>query len=170
MPEIVSVEITNKYINIHTNISYPVQPPQARLPQAPQESLSKREFRLSLEKCWEDKEVLNLYNKFEKKVFGITHTMNELLDFLGDGFLEQDDDNHLGTFWLKWYIDEKLVAVSVLDIYPSVLVGFRQSFDHSIIRSFDHSENHSIIRSFDHSIIRSFDHSPLVLRLLLLRP
>ena len=70
----------------------------------------------------EDEEVFNLYALYQKEIFHENPTMESFMDFLGDGFLTQDDDHKLGTYWLKWYIDGELVAVSVLDMYPSILV------------------------------------------------
>ena len=72
-------------------------------------------------------EMFNLYKEFQRDEF---NEKDDELDydsfslFLGASNMEQDSEHKLGTFWWNWFIDEELIACSVLDILPSTIVVF----------------------------------------------
>ena len=72
-------------------------------------------------------EMFNLYKEFQKDEFNENEDemeYNSFSFFLGESRMEQDNDNKLGTFWWNWYIDDELIACSVLDILPSTIVRY----------------------------------------------
>lgn len=119
-----SVSIENKHINFITdNIPAPHQ-------HAPTTNVTyqKRTCRFELKRPnREDKEAYELYSRFEENTFHHSTTPESFFSFLGDSTLHAEEN--MGTFWLKWYIDDKLIAVSVLDILPSTVVGFYKESD-----------------------------------------
>ncbi len=112
-----SISIENKHINFITNTA---PSPRQHAPNATP-ILQKRTLRLELTKPSRgDTEAFDLYRRYEENTFHKSSTPKGFFSFLGDSTLHAVED--MGTFWLKWYIDEKLVAVSVLDILPHTVV------------------------------------------------
>lgn len=112
-----SISIENKHINFITNTA--PSPRQHAATATP--VLQKRTLRLELTNpSRRDTEAFDLYRRYEENTFHKSSTPKGFFSFLGDSTLHAVED--MGTFWLKWYIDEKLVAVSVLDILPHTVV------------------------------------------------
>lgn len=73
-----------------------------------------------------DDGVFELYAEFQRDAFQDTDCTREgFMSFLGESSMEQS--RSLGTFWWKWYVDEELVAVSVLDILPTCVVTMERA-------------------------------------------
>ena len=127
---ITSVTIDNHFINYHTNI--PVSPRVSKPTSTPISSTSTsftpkpRSFRMEMVPATEEhaEDVFELYKEFERDQFNEEdNSFDGFFRFLGGDGLEIDEENKLGTFWWKWYVDEELIAVSVLDILPDIIVS-----------------------------------------------
>ena len=72
-----------------------------------------------------DSEVWALYNRYQKSTFGSDAVSEEeFLGFLGASNMRQSSEE--GTFWWKWFVDDRLIAVSVLDVLPETIVASRE--------------------------------------------
>lgn len=72
-----------------------------------------------------DDGVFELYEEFQRDAFQDTDCTREgFMSFLGESSMEQSSS--LGTFWWKWYVDDELIAVSVLDILPTCVVAMER--------------------------------------------
>ena len=128
--EITSVTIDNHFINYHTNI--PAVPKSDKPSSTPTPSTSSssapkpRSFRMELVPATKENgaDVFELYQEFERDQFAREeNSFDHFFNFLGGNGLVLDMKNKLGIFWWKWYIDDELIAVSVLDILPDVIVS-----------------------------------------------
>ena len=73
-----------------------------------------------------DDGVFALYTEFQREAFQDTDCTREgFMSFLGESSMAQSSS--MGTFWWKWYVDEELVAVSVLDILPTCVVATEEA-------------------------------------------
>ena len=73
-----------------------------------------------------DDGVFALYEEFQREAFQDTDcTLDGFMSFLGESSMEQTSS--LGTFWWKWYVDDELIAVSVLDILPRCVVAMERA-------------------------------------------
>ena len=73
-----------------------------------------------------DDGVFALYTEFQREAFQDTDCTREgFMSFLGESSMAQSSS--MGTFWWKWYVDEELVAVSVLDILPTCVVASEEA-------------------------------------------
>lgn len=111
----------NNFINFYTNITKSVKStPQSK--SAPEvETLQPIELRMEIVKPTLDEEVFALYKKYQDVVYHEEENTKHFMDFLGTDYLYEPGENE-GLFWIKWYFGDKLFAVSVLDVYPTVVV------------------------------------------------
>ena len=107
----------------------PPTPDVTELPPTPDlfgmsdQSIQQTKLRIEVVRPSEDEEVFALYCKFQSIILhDDDKEMESFMNFLGIDFLDEPGENE-GLFWIKWYFDNKLFAVSVLDIYPTVVVG-----------------------------------------------
>ena len=113
-----SISIDNNYINFHTGI---VPPPKAK--SSPPPTLKPHSLRLELSPALLEEEAFELYKKYQINTYGgdpSSFSENAFMAFLGQSNMRQEEK--LGTFWWKWYLDDKLIAFSVLDILPHAIV------------------------------------------------
>ena len=103
--------------------------PEPELPPIPDvfgisdQSIQQTKLRIEIVRPSEDEEVFALFCKFQSIILhDDDNDMDSFMSFLGIDFLNEPGENE-GLFWIKWYFDKKLFAVSVLDIYPTVVVG-----------------------------------------------
>lgn len=115
------IAIENRHINCYTGDH--VRPPEVMSQETPVHK--KRTLTLTLSPPDDSDEVFRLYERYQTALFNEDSTKEGFFEFLGPSSLEQSED--MGTFWWKWYIDDILVAVSVLDILPSSVVRVRGS-------------------------------------------
>lgn len=116
-----NVKIEDDFINFYTSI--PSSTHTHSKPTQSQQPLKPHKFELVLTEPTSDESIFSLYQLYQREVFHQEITsMESFLDFLGNGFLADEEEGDTGTVWLKWLIDDKCVAVSVLDVYPHVLV------------------------------------------------
>lgn len=132
---ITSMTIDNHFLNFHTNapISRQTRPTakqstssMSSSSSSSSQSLKPRSLRMELVPAlMENVEgIYEIYQEFERDQFNQNNTsFDDFYSFLGGGEMELDKERKLGTFWWKWYIDDELVAVSVLDILPNIIVG-----------------------------------------------
>ena len=119
-----SISIDNNYINFHTGI---VPPSKVKTPQPP--TVKPHAFRLELSPPLFEEEAFELYKKYQINTYGddpSSFKENGFMDFLGQSNMRQEEK--LGTFWWKWYLDNKLIAFSVIDILPHVIVGMSVTY------------------------------------------
>lgn len=114
------VRIENDFINFYTSIPS-ITHIQSKPTKSPR-TLKPHKFELLLTEPESDESIFSLYQLYEKETFHHDTTMKDFMGFLGGGFIMDEEEGHTGTVWLKWVIDDKCVAVSVLDVYPHVLV------------------------------------------------
>lgn len=115
------IAIENRHINCYTGDH--VRTPEVVALEAPVHK--KKTLTLTLSPPDDSDEVFHLYERYQMALFNEDSTKEGFFEFLGPSSLEQSED--MGTFWWKWYIDDILVAVSVLDILPSSVVRVRGS-------------------------------------------
>ena len=133
--EITSVTIDNHYLNFHTNVSVLRQTRSmtkqstfvmsTETSSSQSSSLKPRSLRMELVPALMEhvEGIYEIYEEFERDQFNMDDSsFDNFFSFLGSGEMEQDNERKLGTFWWKWYIDDELVAVSVLDILPNIIV------------------------------------------------
>lgn len=98
-----SISIENNYINFHTGI---VPPSKAK--SSPPPTLKPHSFRLELSPALFEEEAFELYKKYQINTYGddpSSFSENEFMVFLGPSDMKQQEK--LGTFWWKWYLDKK---------------------------------------------------------------
>lgn len=130
-PELPSIPLLTESSSIPDEPELPPLPsiPEPELPPIPDvfgisdQSIQQTKLRIEIVRPSEDEEVFALFCKFQSIILhDDDNDMDSFMSFLGIDFLNEPGENE-GLFWIKWYFDKKLFAVSVLDIYPTVVVG-----------------------------------------------
>lgn len=90
--------------------------------------LKARSFRMELIPATEEpsEEMYSLYKEFQRDEFNESDdemSYEGFAQFLGESSMEQNNEEKLGTFWWNWYVDNELIACSILDILPTTIVS-----------------------------------------------